>query len=76
MAFWVPGVMILACILLVLSVPYVNTTPDLTATNDSAKVYKDPWILLAAWHCAACQVGDYICIQNYHITNYRVTMLP
>lgn len=56
MAFWVPGVMILACILLVLSVPYVNTTPDLTATNDSAKVYKDPWILLAAWHCAACQV--------------------
>ena len=55
-AFWVPGIIIACCVLLELTIPRVNTLPDQTDTNDSMKVYKDPWIMMAAWHCAACQV--------------------
>ena len=44
------------CVLIELTVPPVNTLPEKTDTNDSMKVYKDPWVLMAAWNCAACQV--------------------
>lgn len=56
LAFWVPGIIIACCVLLELTIPRVNTLPDQTDTNDSMKVYKDPWIMMAAWHCAACQI--------------------
>ncbi|XP_063682130.1 uncharacterized protein LOC134816999 [Bolinopsis microptera] len=56
LAFWVPGVIVACNVLLELTIPHVNTLPDQTDTNDSIKVYKDPWIMMAAWHCAACQV--------------------
>ena len=58
LSFWVPGVVIIGCVFLELTIPFVDTKPAVTASNDSSKVFKDPWILLAAWHCAACQVYD------------------
>ena len=58
LAFWVPGLIIVCCVLVELTIPHVNTLPDRADANDSMKVYKDPWVMLAAWHCAACQVGS------------------
>ena len=55
-AFWLPGLVVVCCVLIELTVPPVNTLPEKTDTNDSMKVYKDPWVLMAAWNCAACQV--------------------
>ncbi|KAL5251730.1 hypothetical protein ACHWQZ_G014775 [Mnemiopsis leidyi] len=56
LAFWVPGLIVVCCVLVELTIPHVNTLPDRTDANDSMKVYKDPWVMMAAWHCAACQI--------------------
>ncbi|KAL5251728.1 hypothetical protein ACHWQZ_G014773 [Mnemiopsis leidyi] len=56
LAFWVPGLVVVCCVLVELTIPHVNTLPDRTDANDSMKVYKDPWVMMAAWHCAACQI--------------------
>lgn len=55
-AFWLPGLVVLCCVLIEITVPRVNTLPEKSDLNDASKVWSDPWIMLAAWHCAACQV--------------------
>ena len=56
LAYWVPGLLVVCCLFIEFTIPQMNTKPDRDDTNDRMKVYKDSWVLMAAWHCAACQV--------------------
>ena len=38
LAFWVPGVVMVVCVLLEMTVPHVNTLPETTEENDAYKV--------------------------------------
>ena len=51
--------MLVLCVFLEITIPNVNTLPEPASDNDGGKVYKDPWVMMAAWHCAACQVRTF-----------------
>jgi len=55
LAFWAPGLVICLCVFAEYFIPYIDTIPE-KGNSSAVKVYKDPWVLFAAWHCAVCQI--------------------